>query len=209
MSSSFPRREDLYDRYLTFRNVPDEIIRKWKNALRFFLQKLTWKYRRPIVLKSPTHTCRIKLLLELFPDARFIHIHRNPFAVFQSNRRRHDGAVRYSRLQRSIATEDEMFIRRYREMYDVFFDERELIPRDRYHELAFEDLESDPIGQLREVYAKVGLPTFEAVEPRLLVYVATRSNYMRNEYVDLRAALRSKIASAWKRNFEEWGYAHS
>lgn len=209
MSSSFPRREDLYDRYLTLRDVPEETITRWKGALRLFLQKLTWKYRRPIVLKSPTHTCRIRLLLELFPDARFIHIHRNPYAVFQSNRRRHDGAVRYSRLQRSAATDDEMFIRRYREMYDVFFAERDLIPRNRFHELAFEDLEIDPVRQLREIYAKVDLPNFDAVESRVLDYVAARSEYRRNEYVEIPGDLRSKIVSAWKRNFEQWGYALS
>jgi hypothetical protein len=209
MSSAFPRRADYYDRYLTFRDVPDEEISRWKSALLLFLQKLTWKCQRPIVLKSPTHTCRIRLLLELFPDARFIHIHRNPYAVFLSNRGRHDFAVGYSRLQRSSTTNDEMFIRRYQEMYDVFFAERQLIPASQYHELAFEDLEKDPMGQLRETYAKLGLPEFTAIENSLAGHMRTQSAYKKNQHVDIAAPLRSRIGSAWRRSFEEWGYAVS
>ena len=45
-------------------------------------------------------------------------------------------------------------------MYDRFFAERPLIPAGRYHEIAFEDLERDPVGQLREIYAKLDLPDF-------------------------------------------------
>jgi len=37
-----------------------------------------------LLLKSPVHTARIKLLLKLFPDAQFVYIHRNPYDVFRS-----------------------------------------------------------------------------------------------------------------------------
>jgi omega-hydroxy-beta-dihydromenaquinone-9 sulfotransferase len=80
---SFPRRADHYDRYLTFRGVPEPEVEEWKAAFRWFLQKLTLKHQRPLLLKSPTHTGRLRLLLELFPGARFVHIHRDPYAVFR------------------------------------------------------------------------------------------------------------------------------
>jgi len=207
LSWSFPRRAEYYDRYLTLRGVPGVEIDEWKEGLKWFLQKLTWKHRRPLVLKSPAHTCRIRLLLELFPDARFVHVHRNPYAVFSSVRRRHGRAAQYFRLQRSAAATDEMFIRRYVEMYDRFFAERPLIPAGRYQEIAFEDLEHDPLGQLREIYEKLDLPDFGAVEMPVREYVASLSGYRKNEYRELPAALRSQIGSAWRRSFEEWGYS--
>jgi hypothetical protein len=207
MSSSFPGREDYYSRYLTFRQVSDNDIAAWKAALKLFLQKLTWKYRRPVILKSPTHTGRIRLLLELFPDARFIHIHRDPYAVFLSNRKRHDVATQYSRLQRWTSTADEMFLQRYCEMYDQFFAERPLIPADRFHEMAFEDLERDPLGQMREIYAKLDLPGFRDVETPLREHVASLADYRKNEYPAIPADLKSRIRTAWQRSFEEWGYA--
>jgi len=38
----------------------------------------------PSLPQSPAHTARLKLLHELFPEAKFIHISRNPFEVYQS-----------------------------------------------------------------------------------------------------------------------------
>ena len=99
-----------------------------------------------------------------------------------------------------------MLIRRYAEMYDRFFAERQLIPASRYHEVAFEDLERDPVGQLREIYAKLDLPDFGQVEKPVRQYLASLSGFRANEYPELPAMFRSQIGSAWRRSFEEWGY---
>src|SRR5262249_32216080 len=77
----FPRRQGRYAPFLPSRGVAEGVVTGWKAALVLFLKKLTWKYGRPLVLKSPPHPCRIRLLLDLFPDARFVHIRRNPYDV--------------------------------------------------------------------------------------------------------------------------------
>lgn len=35
--------------------------------------------RKPLLIKSPVHTARIDLLVQLFPKARFIYLHRHPY----------------------------------------------------------------------------------------------------------------------------------
>ena len=60
LSLVFPRRADHYDRYLTLRGVPEAKVAEWKDALLWFTKKLTWKCRKPLVLKSPHHTGRIR-----------------------------------------------------------------------------------------------------------------------------------------------------
>lgn len=40
-----------------------------------------------LILKSPAHTARLKLLHEIFPKAKFIHISRNPYEVYQSTQK--------------------------------------------------------------------------------------------------------------------------
>jgi hypothetical protein len=203
----FPRREEYYDRYLTFRGVAADEIAHWKRAFVFYLRKLTWKYNRPVLLKSPPHTARIKLLLELFPEARFVHIYRNPYTVFQSTRRLHEKGIESYSLQRPNRNGlDERILRRYQVMYDTFFEERPLIPEGRLCEVRFEDLERDPVGEVKKVYEHLQLPGFDSAEDRLMGYVRSTAGYKKNDYAPLDPELRSRIATAWERNFRVWGY---
>jgi hypothetical protein len=204
---SFPRREDYYDRYLTFRGVPRQEVKQWQAALLWFLKKLTFKYGRTILLKSPPHTARIRLLLELFPDARFVHIHRDPYTVFQSFQHYFDTAVWFTYLQQPNRRQiDERILRRYTVLYDAYFEDRELIPAGRHHELRFADLEQDPLGQIRLLYEKLDLPGWGRYEPRLRQYLAAIAGYQKNRFVALAPHLREGVARQWRRSFEVWGY---
>jgi hypothetical protein len=207
MSQAFPGRASWYDRYLTFRDVPARDVERWKAAFVRLARKLTWKYRRPLLFKSPPHTCRIKLLLEVFPEARFVHIHRDPYVVYQSTQRLWSLAFSLFPFQTTdLAQLHERIVRQYAEMYEAFFEERELLPPGRYAEVGFEDLEKDPIGQVRRIYAELGLPDFAAVEPALRAYVASLAGYRKNQHPDLPPDVRADIARAWRRCFKEWNY---
>jgi hypothetical protein len=203
----FPRRRDHYDRYLTFRGVPADEVAVWQATLMRILKKLTWKHRRPLALKSPPHTCRIRLLLQLFPKAKFVHIRRNPYAVFVSARKTFQVNGDISRLQPRPDDLDGWILRQYRAMYDAYFEERGLISAGNFHEVAFEELEADPIGQMRRMYEALGLPEFAHVEPALRRYVESIAGYRKNEFPELPAELRGRIAAEWRRSFEVWGYA--
>lgn len=203
----FPRRYDHYRRYLTFRGVPKAEVAEWKAGLLDFARKLTVKYGRPLVLKSPPHTCRIKLILEAFPDARFVHIHRDPYAVFQSTRRMVEVAGSLMKLQRlDAASLDARVLDRYAEMYDVFFEDRRLIPAGRCHEIGYEALERDPVNELRRLYDTLGLAGFDAFAVRLQTYLDTIRDYQKNVHEELSEALRAQVRQRWRRSFEEWGY---
>jgi hypothetical protein len=203
---SFPRRADHYDRYLTFQDVPEREVEEWKSTFRWFLQKLTLRYRRPLLLKSPTHTARLRLLLELFPGARFVHIHRDPYAVFQSARHLYHRLWSIHLLQKPTVDLDEQILRRYTRMHDAFFEQRGLIPEGQFHEIRFEDLERDPIGQLSVTYERLGLTGFESFLPRLQQRVDSLAGYRKNQFEELPAELRQRVASAWQRSFDTWGY---
>lgn len=204
----FPRRVDQYDRYLTLREVPAAEVQHWKATLVWFLRKLTYKHGRAIVLKSPPHTARVRLLLELFPDARFIHICRDPYAVFQSTRHMYDTMVWHTYLQQpDVGRIEDNILQRYVTMYDAFFDEWALVPQGQRYELRFEDLRRDPVGEMQQLYAALGFENFAAVEPCLRTYVASLRAYRQNDYRGLDMRERERVATTWRRSFDAWGYA--
>jgi hypothetical protein len=207
LSWVFPRSLEYYDRYLTFRDVPAEEIADWKRVFRWFVNKLTLRYQRPLLLKSPPHTARIRLLLELFPEARFVHIHRNPYAVFPSTKHTFLVNIGLHRLQPAdFDNLHEHILRCYREMYDAFFDQRSLIPAGHYCEIGFEELERDPRGVIRSIYSALDLPDFSTVSPALERYIASIAGYQKNKFTELEPALRERINHEWRRSLNEWGY---
>jgi hypothetical protein len=206
MSWIFPRQAGHYDRYATLQKVPDAEVAEWKSALLGFVKKLTWKHRKPLVLKSPLHTGRIRLLLDVFPQARFVHIHRDPYAVFQSSCHTTREAMRYCILQRQDFDVEERTIRQYSEVVESFFAEKDLIPAGRFHELRYEDLERDPVGQMRTTYEALGLPDFREVEPSVRRYVASLGGYQKNVYPDIEPATKERLQNEWQRYFAAWEY---
>jgi omega-hydroxy-beta-dihydromenaquinone-9 sulfotransferase len=204
---SFARLEDQYLRYLTFRDVPRAELEEWKAAYIWFLKKLTLKCNRPLVLKSPPHTARIRILLDLFPGARFVHVHRDPYTVFQSCRHYFDTAMWHTYLQRpDLAGIDNRILNRYTVLYDAFFQDRDLIPDGQFHEMRFDDLERDPLGQLRQLYERLDLGRFDPVEPRMIRYLDSLRGYRKNTFSELDPPMRQRVARAWERSFAAWGY---
>jgi LPS sulfotransferase NodH len=204
---SFPRSTALYERYLTLRDVSEADRARWTSAFVLLLKKLTLRNDRPMLLKSPPHTGRIRLLLELFPAARFIHLRREPYTVFQSTRHLNAVLTRSLQFQRpDPADVDAAVIRRYRLLYDAYFEDQPLIPEGQFHEIAFEELERDPVGAVECTYDALGLDGYESLHPRLEDYVATLTDYRKNAYPELAPALRRRIGDEWRRSFEEWGY---
>jgi hypothetical protein len=111
-------------------------------------------------------------------------------------------------MQRSTLLDDvvDRAIRQFKEVYEVFFEERGMIPTGRFHEVKFENLEADPIGQVRGIYEALSLPDFQVVEPVLKRHVESLSGYQKNTFPQMSPELRTRIAREWRRNFEEWGY---
>ena len=207
MSWVFFRNQEYYDRLLTYRNASAHEVAQWKAALVIFLKKLTVRHRRRLVLKSPGHTGRIRLLLEMFPNAKFVHIYRNPYSVFQSSDHTLRTVASLTALQHpDFSSIHERNIRQYSELCRAFFEERDSIPPGNLHEVRFEDLEKAPIAEMAKLYEALGLPSFDEVRDDLADYVRKLQGYQRNRFSDLPESTRVRIAREWKRSFEEWGY---
>ncbi|MDB5661540.1 MAG: sulfotransferase [Cypionkella sp.] len=204
---SFPQTGANYAKYLSFRGVPRPEVERWKAAFLRFCKKLSLNDNRALLLKSPPHTARIRTILELFPDARFVHIHRDPYTVFQSQRHFFDTAGWYTYLQSpDLAAIDEGILQRHETMYDAYFEDIALIPAGHFTEVRFDALEADPVAQVAAIYQTLGLGGFTVFRPQLERYVATLAGYKKNSFLTLDPATRHLVAARWQRSFTVWGY---
>ncbi len=204
---SFPRRMAHYDRYMTFRDVDPAEVAAWQAAFVWFCQKLSLADDRTLLIKSPPHTARIRTILQMFPDARFVHIHRDPYRVFQSQRHFFDTAGWYTYLQRpDPAAIDEGILARHEAMYDAYFADLPLIPPGHLHEIRFDALEADPVGEIARTYAALSLTGFADFEPGLRRYVASLQGYRKNDFTPIDPATKALVADRWSRSFDHWNY---
>ena len=193
--------------YLTLRNVPAEDRNAWLNGLDTFLKMLTFLTpEKRVVLKSPPHTGRIRTILERYPDAKFIHIHRNPYSIFPSTYNlwmrlsKDEGAQRPN----GKGMEDYIFDN-LNTMYETFEEEVKQLPTNQFCEIAYKDLTSTPVETLATLYQALELGGFEEVRPIFEQYAHSQKEYKKNKF-SMDPELKSQIATRWKRYFDRYGY---
>ncbi len=207
MGWNFPNSAKYFDRYLSFKDCDTNELNQWRDDLIIFLKKLTYKYNKQIVLKSPTHTARISLLYDMFPKARFIHIYRNPYRVYQSTIKLHEFVYRISTFQKfNLAKIHSRILNLYNEMYDIYFEEKQILPNNQLIEIKYESFEKEPIKTLESVYSVLKLPDFKRTKGRMTSYLSTANNHRKNIFPELKQSLKDEIYESWKRNFHIWGY---
>ncbi len=204
----FPQNRHYYDKYLDFSNASDTEKTTWKEGFHWFNQKISYRYPgKQLLLKSPPHTARIPLILELYPNAKFIHIQRHPFDVYRSFFYFYQKLVTMINLQRlSVEQVEETIISRYQLIYNSYFAHRRLIPENHLVEIYYEDLETHPLEQLRFIYESLQLSDFIAIQPKLSDYLQTVNTYKKNPSTSLPQDLRDKLYNRWRLCFDNWRY---
>jgi hypothetical protein len=205
---SFPRNaREYFDKYAMFHNVPDSVVCNWKKAYLRILHKATFNSGgKQLVIKNPINTARIETLLEMFPNAKFVHIYRNPYTVFLSTRHFFRCVLGSTQLQ--AANQDEIeanILYFYEQMMRRFLDEKRLIPQGNLVELRFEEFEAQPLDGLRQVYDGLRLPGFDAAEDRFRDHLASLAGYRKNRY-DLSDDVIRKVEEHWGFAIDRWGY---
>jgi hypothetical protein len=206
LTFAFPNHAPQYTEYFDLETVPPEARQRWQRAFLHFLKQLTLRRPQRLVLKSPTHTYRIRMLLELFPRARFVHIVRNPYAVMPSTIHTWRTLCRVFGLQRpTFAGLEQQVFHNYLHMFHKLEETRGLVEPWRLYELRYEDLVQDPIGQVRAIYDQLKLGDVTPILPRLQQYVADTARYQTNHYT-LPPVLRDAIRQCAGQVIQHYDY---
>lgn len=203
---AFPNNEAVDLEYLNMEGIAPEKIAGWRESLASFVRTITFRYPRRVILKSPTHTGRVELLSKVFPGAQFIHITRDPYALFPSTRRLWQSldAVQGCQWNRDEKL-DEYVFESFERMYQGLDTQRETLDAQHIIDIRYEDLVADPVAVLQQVYEQLDLGDYATVREKFQTYVESLKDYQTNQH-ELEPELRAKIRSRWAQYFERYGY---
>ena len=192
---------------LLFNDISEEERRIFKEAfLKLVKISLYNTQGSQYLSKNPPHTGRVKTLVEMFPNAKFIYLKRNPYTVFESTRSFFTNTIKPLMLQ-PISNEEltQNFVEVYKRLFYKFEEEKHLIPEGNLVELKFEDFEKDAYGMTEEIYRTLDLPNFAQSKTAIEAYLSKKKGYKKNRYKYEDATVRT-VEENWGMALKEWGY---
>jgi len=204
----FPRKWDYYFRkYVLFEGVSEREKNRWRNTYIRLLKKIAYRHDgKMILLKSPVNTGRIKELLEIFPDAKFLHIYRNPYRVYLSTWKLYRKILPIFSLQHIDMEElDRHILTFYRETYKKYLRERHIIPDGNLVEISYETFYTNPLHNLEAIYDELHIGNFQQAEPHFRKFLDKYRDYTPDKY-NMDEETREKVYREWKFAFEAFGY---
>lgn len=204
----FPRAfEKAFNEGLFFDGVGEDRIARWGRRVESFYKRLSVaEPGRHLLIKNPVYTARVSELLKHWPDAQFIHIHRNPYKVFFSMRNFYDRLFSELALQpwEDVAV-DKVIFDSYLRMMRRFDKDRQALAEDQLLELRFDELQQRPLEVLDSLYRHFGWTDFGADRERFENYLNSVRRYQKNVYEfppdDLDA-----IDARWGDYIARWNY---
>lgn len=175
--------KDQFRRFVLMEGLSENEYLRWQNAYRRVMKTISYlNPGKPLLLKSPYNTGRIRHILRLFPDAKFVYLHRNKAEVIRSTIHMHRTFADFA----IVGCEDEELVANvlgsYSDLEEAYLRDRSSIPKGRIVEIAYENFIADPVESLAAIYRDLSLPAFESARPALQSYVEAQRSYRVNEY---------------------------
>lgn len=168
---------------LDFDSLPAERVEEYKSCLKLLLKKMTLRSKKRIMLKSPFHTYHVPTLLDLYPKAKFLYIHRNPYDVWRSGCHLRRRMIEENTLGKAVYDSvEEEIMGTYQAAFQRYETDRHQIPEGNLHEISYEQLAADPIQELGNAYSGLNLNGFDAVEESIRPTLVSLKQYKKNSF---------------------------
>jgi hypothetical protein len=192
---SFPRSYKYWlDTYVFAFSLASSGYEEWKRTYLGTLRKAAVLMRRErSLLKSPATMANLNIVLDLFPNAKFIHIKRHPHKVIPSQIHLHKTMARKYGLEFVTDAQLTAFaLYQYKGYMEGFLRDRHRIPPENLIEIRYEDFVADRMHWLRTIYDTLALGEFAALAGPLREYLSTIEGYEPHRFAD-DPALRGQI----------------
>lgn len=204
----FPKMmEEVFNRYVLFEGKPEADIETFKKDFVDVLKKTSLANKgKRLVLKSPPNTARIKYLLSIFPNAKFVFIHRDPYETYLSNKQ--FWKVLQNKYALAFASQAEInaiILDTYSKMTDRYSLEKHLIPKGQLAEIAYDDLIQHPLESMRKIYETIHLENFEYCEDSIRSFVESQKRYVRLNH-EIPEDEKKAVAEKLEAFIKTWNY---
>ncbi len=204
----FPKNMlSYYNEFIGFKNIDIAQLENWKSNYKLLIHKAIKNTNKERFLsKNPPNTGRIKVLLEMFPNAKFIYIHRNPIEVFLSTQNFYKKMLPPLQLQ-DISDEDidSSIIEIYKRIMKDYIEQKELISKGNLVEVSFEHLEKEPTEVLESIYKTIHLDGYKDAAPNFERYINYLKNYKKNKHIISQKQM-DVLMKEWGFAFEKYNY---
>lgn len=182
----------------------------WRKEFEWFLKALTYKTNKQLLLKSPPHTGRIGILHKIYPEAKFIHIVRDPRKLFPSTMKLWNSLDEHQALQ---APTDQIKLQQFvieslQSMYNAFERDRKLIPQENIIDVHYEEFVTDPVETLESIYNHLRLGDLNSVREQWSNKAAQEQGYQPNK-LQINQDEESMILEHWGSYARRYGYLTS
>lgn len=205
---AFPNEPSWDPAELEIDSLPARLQRRWAHTFKRFLGHCQSAMPGRLILKSPTHTWRIPLLLKLFPKARFIHMIRDPYELYPSTVHLWRALSRAHGLQKANQSVlEERVFEVFEHMHRRLKATAPMVPAGQWAECRFEDLMARPLETIEGIYTKLALGGFAEFSSRLSTVISLRKGYQRNQFHALPSQLTEEITRRWRTIIDQQGYS--
>ncbi len=201
--------QTYYKRFVNFSSVDgEEQEARWMAVYDRLVRKAILNTGgQRFISKNPPNTGRVKTILKLYPNARFIHIYRNPVMVFLSTRNFYKSMLPYLCFE-DIADErlEAHIFSIYEQMMQQYETDKLLIPSENLVELRFEHLQKAPLDHIQTAYEQLRIDGFENARPKFEAFVAQKKSYKKNTYKVAKYDI-DRVLTHWNFAMERYGYS--
>ena len=186
--------------------TPAEIAR-WQRGLRLFTEKVSLRAGGARVLvKNPAHTAKVAQIRAIWPEAKFIHIVRDPHHVYQSTHRMFADLLDMLALQdRDAADVAASIDETYPRMLDQVASDLAALPSGQWVEARFEELEANPLGTVARIAAELRLEDPEGLLAAAQAHLDSVAGY-RSRTREVPPEVAHSVERLWGRQRARLGY---
>ena len=200
-------QQEYADKYLLFDNISDAELKVFEEVFTKLIKISLWNtHGTQFLSKNPPHTGRVRELVKMFPNAKFIYLMRNPYTVFESTRSFFTNTIQPLKLQ-DIGNEqlEENILSIYAKLYHKYESDKQFIPEGNLREVKFEDFEADAMGMTEDIYKSLSIPGFAEARGDIEKYVGGKKGYKKNKYKYDDRTIRL-VEENWGFALKQWDY---